>query len=118
MNIGAKGKLKVLHIDDEPNQLHFAKLFLEKADVSLEILSVSSYEELKSSLTPDVDCIISDYKMPVLDGVEICGLVKKVSDVPFILYTAHGSESVAETAIAAGEAPDLVIFPPPRVIAA
>ncbi len=102
MNIGATGKLKVLHIDDEPNQLHFAKLFLEKADASLEILPVSSYEELRSNLTPDVDCIISDYKMPVLNGVEICGLVKKVSDVPFILYTAHGSESVAETAIAAG----------------
>ena len=102
MNIGATGKLKVLHIDDEPNQLHFAKLFLEKADASLEVLPVSSYEELRGSLTPDVDCIISDYKMPVLDGVEICGLVKKVSDVPFILYTAHGSESVAETAIAAG----------------
>jgi hypothetical protein len=44
--------VKVLHVDDEPDQLKLTKIFLEETDTSLQITSVSSPEEaLERSLS-------------------------------------------------------------------
>ena len=95
-------KYVVLHIDDEEEQLFFAKTFLEEADPSLEIISVKTTDELLSKLNDGIDCIVADYVMPDLNGMELCKLVKELHDVPFIMYTGRGSEVVAEAAFQSG----------------
>jgi PAS domain S-box-containing protein len=51
----------------------------------------------------DVDCIISDYSMPGLDGLDLLREVRANDDeVPFIIYTGQGTEDVASEAISAG----------------
>jgi len=94
--------IKVIHIDDEPSHLHFTKMFLEMAHPGLKVHSASSVEELNNLLAMGADCIVSDYKMPRVNGIELCESIKKKVDVPFILYTGHGSEYVAEEAFAVG----------------
>ncbi|MFH2110015.1 MAG: GAF domain-containing protein [Candidatus Bathyarchaeota archaeon] len=94
--------MKVIHIDDESSHLHFTKMFLEMAHPGLKVHSASSVEELNNLLAMGADCIVSDYKMPRVNGIELCESIKKKVDVPFILYTGHGSEFVAEKAFAVG----------------
>ena len=91
-------KYRVLHIDDEDEQLFFAKTFIEEADPRLEIIPVKTSEELLEFLDDTVDCVVSDYVMPGLNGMELCEKVKELSDVPYVIYTGRGSEVVAEAA--------------------
>jgi signal transduction histidine kinase len=95
--------VRVLHVDDEPDQLKLTKIFLEETDASLLITSVSSPEEALQMLQEEVyDCIVSDYKMPDMDGIEFARRVRQTSRLPFIIYTGHGSEEVAEAAFSVG----------------
>jgi PAS domain S-box-containing protein len=95
--------LKILHVDDEENQLQFTKLFLEQIEKDVEIDSVKDPKEaLKLQEKEGYDCIVSDYKMLSMNGIELAQKVREKSDVPFILYTGQGSEEVAELAFSAG----------------
>ena len=95
-------KYVVLHIDDESEQLFFAKTFLEEADPELEIVSVRTADDLMKHLDACIDCIVSDYVMPNVNGMDLCKRVKHVKDIPFIMYTGRGSEVVAEAAFQSG----------------
>ncbi len=93
--------IRVLHIDDETNQLIFTKRFIEKFDPSIQVESISSPEEVLSKVS-FFDCIVSDYVMPGMKGIELAHRVREISSIPFILYTGQGSEEIAEKAFAAG----------------
>jgi PAS domain S-box-containing protein len=95
-------KYRVIHIDDEQEQLFFAKTFLEEADPAIEVISVMNADELLEALDERIDCIVSDYVMPEMDGMEVCRLVKEKSNVPYVIYTGRGSEVVAEAAFNSG----------------
>ena len=91
----------MLHVDDEPDQLLFARSLLEDADAGLSVESCSSpFEALER--VAGYDCVLTDYQMPDMDGIEFTRKVKRVVDVPVILYTGRGSEEVASAAFAAG----------------
>ena len=77
--------VRVLHVDDEPDQLKLTKIFLEETDTSLQITSVSSPEEALKKLQESYDCIVSDYKMPDMDGIEFARRVRQTSRLPFII---------------------------------
>jgi PAS domain S-box-containing protein len=95
--------LRILHVDDEENQLEFTKLFLKQIDEDVEIDSVLSPEEaLELQEKKSYDCVVSDYKMLSMNGIELAQKVREKSTVPFILYTGQGSEEVAEKAFTAG----------------
>lgn len=93
----------MLHVDDEAEELKFAKLFLEEADPSIHVDSISSPSEALYMLRQQsYDCVISDYSMPELDGVEFCRRTHEILSVPFIMYTGRGSDEVAAAAFDAG----------------
>lgn len=95
------GKIRVIHVDDEPDQLLFTRSQLEDADPGLEVVSVSTpFEAL--DLLAGHDLVLTDYQMPDMDGIEFARRVKKVKDLPVILYTGRGSEEVASAAFSAG----------------
>jgi PAS domain S-box-containing protein len=95
--------LKILHVDDEENQLEFTKIFLEQIEKDVIVDSVKDPKEaLKKQEKENYDCIVSDYKMMSMNGIELAQKVREKSDVPFILYTGQGSEEVAELAFSSG----------------
>jgi len=97
------GSIRVLHVDDDLNQLSFAKVFLESTDPGLHVVSVSSPNDTLNLLRKEsFDCVVSDYQMPGLDGIELARRIREISDIPLIIYTGHGSEEVAEAAFTAG----------------
>lgn len=53
----------------------------------------------------EIDCIVSDYEMPQMNGLELLERVReRHGDIPFIMLTGRGTEEIASEAIAAGVA--------------
>jgi PAS domain S-box-containing protein len=97
--------VRVLHVDDEPSFGDLVATYLERADESFEVLTVTSPSEAIDRLADDgrIDCIVSDYDMPRMDGIELLERVRSAyPDLPFVLFTGKGSEEVASQALAAG----------------
>ena len=49
-----------------------------------------------------IDCIVSDYQMPDLNGLELYQAIDDQYDIPFILVTSEGDEEIASRAIRTG----------------
>ena len=95
--------IRVIHIDDESELLRMTKRFLEAADEALRVESVSSPEEALERIREEAfDCVVSDFQMPRIDGIEVARKIRETSNIPIILYTGRGSEDVAAAAFAVG----------------
>ena len=97
-------RIDVLHVDDDQSILDLYATFLEKDH---DQLSVHSKLDPKAALdyleTTEINCIVSDYDMPSLNGIEFLEQVReRYPDLPFILCTGNGSEEVASEAISKG----------------
>ncbi len=91
--------IHVLHVDDEKDNLLISKRYLNKADPSLILVQLSQSENaLKKLQDEQFDCVVTDYMMPGMDGLELASRIRESSDIPIILYTGRGSEEVAEKA--------------------
>lgn len=96
--------ITVLQVDDESSVSDLITDFLEREDSRLTIRSEPSAEAGLERLKQDaIDCILSDYDMPDMDGLEFLKAVRaEYPTLPFILYTGKGSEEIAAKAIDAG----------------
>ena len=101
-NVDSEGKIiQVLHVDDDEDHLMISKRQIEKFDPLINMNFISSPSDVLE-LLESFDCIVSDYKMPKFDGVQLAFTIRETSDIPIILYTGHGSEEVASAAFEAG----------------
>ncbi|MGQ3327678.1 PAS domain S-box protein [Halorubrum sp. FL23] len=99
-------RIRVLHVDDDPDLAEITASFLEREDPRIAVETASNADEGLERLDDaeaEFDCIVSDHDMPGPDGIEFLEAVRERDpDLPFILYTGKGSESVASEAISAG----------------
>jgi DNA-binding response OmpR family regulator len=80
--------IKVLHVDDDVNISKFLKSFLETFENDIQIDSASSATKAIEMLEcTEFDCVISDYKMPEMNGIELAQKIRDTSNVPIIMYT-------------------------------
>jgi len=95
--------IRVLHVEDEEDHSKFLEIFLRENDAALQVDSASSAEDAITRLKEkQYDCVVSDYMMPKVNGIKFAEQVKKSIDIPFIIYTGHGSEEVAQAAFMVG----------------
>jgi signal transduction histidine kinase/CheY-like chemotaxis protein len=100
---GRAASIRVLHVDDDPAFAELAATFLEREDDRIEVLTATSAEAGLDRLDEGIDCIVSDYDMPGLNGIEFLERVRAADDDrPFVLFTGKGSEEIASEAISAG----------------
>jgi PAS domain S-box-containing protein len=94
----------VLIVDDTSEVVELTAEFLEHVDDGLTVLTeTSATDGLDRLATDHVDCVVSDYDMPGMNGVEFLRAVRaEHDDLPFMLFTGEGSERVASDAISAG----------------
>ena len=81
----------ILILDDDPDFLRLLGLWLESEghDVFASSDPVTGVARLRSRIP---DLIISDLRMPVIDGMGILEEAQRLDpDLPVILLTAHGS---------------------------
>jgi DNA-binding NtrC family response regulator len=99
-------QIRVLVVDDNPNGLALTRTYLDRvhADLTVET-AVGGAEALDALEDPGgrVDCVVSDYDMPGLDGLDLLQAVRaRTADLPFILFTGKTREEIASEATAAG----------------
>jgi PAS domain S-box-containing protein len=96
--------LNILLVDDDADIGMFMKLKLSKEAPHFSITFVESGLECLDYLkTHTVDCILSDYQMPGMNGMELLRAIKGQGiDVPVIFVTGQGSEEVAREAFKNG----------------
>ena len=96
--------IRILHVDDDPDYAEMTATFLEQQDAPLEVVTATSTTDALDRLGDDaVDCVISDYDMPNMDGLNFLETVRSdYPELPFILFTGKGSEEIASEAISAG----------------
>jgi DNA-binding NtrC family response regulator len=94
---------KILVIDDEVDMLMMLRMLIEEnTDHSVETTNNPS-EGLKRLTSEAFDLVITDLKMPGIDGMELFAEIRKtVPRLPVILITAYGSQQVADEAIREG----------------
>jgi CheY-like chemotaxis protein len=92
--------LSVLYVDDEPVLLEVGKLFLEKSGtIHVDVLD-SALKALEKIRTTKYDAIVSDYEMPVMDGITFLKAVRvEYPLLPFIIFTGRGREDVVIEAL-------------------
>jgi PAS domain S-box len=95
--------IQVLHVDDEPEFADLTATFLERENNHFAVETETKPSRgLERIINRPPDCVVSDYNMPNMDGIEFLEAVRDdYSELPFILFTGKGSEDVASDALRA-----------------
>jgi DNA-binding NtrC family response regulator len=96
---------RILIIDDEVDMLMLLRMIIEdNTDYDVETTN-SPTEGIKLFREEDYDLVITDLKMPGLDGMDIFDEFKDLNpDVPVIMITAYGSIETSDDALRKGVA--------------
>ncbi|MCX7780924.1 MAG: response regulator transcription factor [Negativicutes bacterium] len=81
----------ILIADDEPQIRQLLALYFGKEGFQIEEASDGAETIVKvQQLKPNI--VLLDIMMPIMDGLEVCRQVRKISDVPIILLTARAED--------------------------
>jgi DNA-binding NtrC family response regulator len=101
---GPTNKARVLVVDDDRAVAMVLASLLEQAGHDAHRVG-SGEEALAALASRSIDLVISDLRMPGIDGMELLAEVKqRAPDVPVLLLTAHGSVPLAVEAMKNGAA--------------
>ncbi|MBM4451888.1 MAG: response regulator transcription factor [Chloroflexi bacterium] len=78
----------ILVVDDEPNILELAKLYLEKEGHRVDGVGCGK-DALARITISKPSLIVLDLMLPDIDGFDVCREIRKKSDVPILMLTAR-----------------------------
>jgi PAS domain S-box-containing protein len=100
--------LSVLHVDDDRDLCSLVELHLERAESPLDC-TVSTETNPREALSlirspeTDFDCVISDYQMPEMNGIDFLEAVRETHpELPLLLFSGEETGEVAAEIIQAG----------------
>ncbi|RLM36737.1 ATP-binding protein [Haloarcula sp. Atlit-120R] len=101
---GTAGQVRVLYVDEDCDDITAVKETLtDTADEFTVTVCETATDALSALEDASYDCVVSEYRLPARNGIELLGAVRDRSfDLPFLLFTDDGDESVASEAISAG----------------
>ena len=80
---------KILIVEDDGNIRELLRLYLEREGYEItEAANGEECVELWRKINPDM--ILLDVMMPIMDGWQVCKIIRKESKVPIIIMTAKG----------------------------
>jgi two-component system OmpR family response regulator len=82
---------KVLIVEDDPNLLATLKYNLQK-DGYDAVTAVDGAEALETARKEKPDIIVLDIMLPVMNGFEVCRILRKEMTVPILMLTAKTDE--------------------------
>lgn len=96
-------KIRVLYVDNNSRFLETVSSLLAEKD-GVEVITETDPSRCIERLENlDVDCILSDYKMPEMDGVDFLREIREdYPQLPFILFTSKESEELIKKALEEG----------------
>ncbi len=94
--------VRVVIVDDEPGIVATWTAILQACGYEAE--GHTDVSAAVTAIARGCDCVITDYHMPQMSGVELIRAARQWSPAKFILITANTSPEVAEEAMLAGAA--------------
>jgi two-component system chemotaxis response regulator CheY len=97
--------LKVLVVDDQASVRQMTRVTLEKLGIRMIHEAPNGQAALVTLMEQPIDLIISDFNMPMMDGVGLLRAVRshlQIRKVPFILVTGRGDRELVVKAAQAG----------------
>lgn len=97
---GQRGAKTVLVVDDEPDILDLMRIFLQDVLPDVDVLTApSAAQGLDLLRTARVDLVVSDFRMPGMDGIEfLAGVRAAQPGARRVLFTAYADQDLAERA--------------------
>lgn len=88
----------IIIVDDEPDLLDLLKLILTEKTAHKVLTTSDPHQAIEWCKSQNADLLISDLRMPEMEGIELLKIVKKIDPhLPLILITAYGTiESAVE----------------------
>ncbi len=92
-----KDKLKILHLEDSPDDAVLVNRALQKGHINFETIVVVTKAEFVKGIAEFIpDVILSDHSLPTFNSYEALTIFKQCDlNIPFILITATISEDFA-----------------------
>jgi CheY-like chemotaxis protein len=91
---------RVLYVDDDAALTELVAQFLERFGEGLVVDTATLAEEgLRRLLDPtaDYDCVVSDFRMPGMNGEEFLHAVRADQpEMPFVLFTGEGNDALED----------------------
>jgi two-component system KDP operon response regulator KdpE len=97
----AATKGNILVVDDEPQITRVLKTTLSSQGYGVRS-AADGQQALDEMKDWPPDLIITDLRMPLMDGLELCRRVRKDSRVPIIVLSVKGEETIKVEALDAG----------------
>ncbi|MFB3091733.1 MAG: winged helix-turn-helix domain-containing protein [Dehalococcoidia bacterium] len=79
-------------VDDDPNISEVVALYLEREGYVVDV-ALDGDEALKKIRSHHPDLVVLDLMLPMVDGLEICRILRSQSSVAIIMLTAKGEET-------------------------
>jgi DNA-binding NtrC family response regulator len=91
-------------VDDEETFLSLTATALERESDRIRVESVDRVVDGLARVADwGVDGVVSDYQVPERNGIEFLSSVRQTHpDLPFVLFTGKGSETVGSAAVSTG----------------
>ena len=96
--------LRILIIDDSPEDREvYRRMLSQDSEHQYRFLDAEMGEEgLEIAFTEHPDCILLDYRLPDVDGLEFLTRLRERERVPVVVLTGQGNEAVAVEAMKGG----------------
>lgn len=91
--------LTVMVVDANPHMQSIVRTILRGFNIPKSIEAASAEHALEELAASNVDLIITDYRLPMMDGLELARIIRTAKDsknryVPIIMLTAHASREL------------------------
>jgi two-component system KDP operon response regulator KdpE len=107
--VNPDGKRNILVVDDEAQITRVLKTSLSAQGYGIRTAS-DGMQALLEMKTWSPDLVITDLRMPNMDGLELCRQIRSESHIPIIVLSVKGEEAIKVEALDAG-ADDYVTKP-------
>ena len=81
----------ILIVDDDAHIREVLQFALEKAGFGVEA-AVNGKVALEKASARIFDCIVLDITMPEMDGLEVCKMLRKTSEIPILFLSSRDEE--------------------------
>ncbi len=99
-----KEKLKILNLEDNPNDSDLIKELLEDGGIECEITRIETEKDFLDACDRcDFDIVLADFNLPYYDGLSALTIAReKCPDLPFIFVSGKMGEEVAIESLKSG----------------